>query len=146
MYTLIGADWPPTGTVAVIWVGELTVNDGEATVPNVTLVMLTKLLPVMTTVAPAAPEVGEKLLTVGVTLNVFGALETLPLGVSTMIDRVVAVEGTVASMRLSDFTVKLAVRSEQVVGRSGEAASEMATVEPTGPCIGAKLVMVGPVA
>lgn len=49
----------PDGTVAVICVSELTVYEARKLL-NVTAVAPVKLLPVITTVVPGKPEVGEK--------------------------------------------------------------------------------------
>ena len=59
----------PLGTVAVICVYEFTVKVA-LTPPNVTLVAPVKFSPVMTTLVPGVPLVGEKLEIVGVTRNV----------------------------------------------------------------------------
>ena len=50
----------PAGEVAVIWVGELTVNLVAALVPNFTVVVPVKFLPRMVTTVPPflAPELG----------------------------------------------------------------------------------------
>ncbi len=42
----------PIGVIAVIWVGELTVNEAAFTPPKVTAVTPVKLLPVIITVVP----------------------------------------------------------------------------------------------
>jgi len=52
------------GTVAVIWVGLLAVNEAEAPL-KATVVAVLKFAPVMTTEVPAGPPAGEKLVTVG---------------------------------------------------------------------------------
>ena len=54
----------PDGIMAVIWLLLLIVNDAEE-VPRVTALAERKLLPVITTCKPAAPEELERLLIVG---------------------------------------------------------------------------------
>ena len=54
----------PAGTTAVICVALFTVTDAAATPLNLTAVAPVKLVPVITTVVPAPPDVGEKLLIV----------------------------------------------------------------------------------
>ena len=56
----------PEGTPAVIWV-ELLMVKFAATPLNVTDCALRRLVPLMVTRVPARPEVGEKLVMVGVT-------------------------------------------------------------------------------
>ncbi len=50
----------PEGTIAVIWFAELTVNVVANTLLNVTDVASAKFVPVMTTLVPTGPLVGEK--------------------------------------------------------------------------------------
>jgi hypothetical protein len=61
MVTPILPVFAPVGTVAALWVSELTVKLVDFTPPKFTLVAPVKLLSVITTIAPAAPLVGEKL-------------------------------------------------------------------------------------
>ncbi len=88
----------PAGTVAVIFVSEFMVN--VAWVPlNVTLVAVLKFVPLMVTGTPTAPLVGEKEEIVGApeTVTVNGLpLVAVPAEVVTVIEPVVAVDGTVA--------------------------------------------------
>src|SRR6185312_13355671 len=62
--TAIGPVAAPAGTVAVIWVAELTVNVA-ALPPKVTAVAPVKPLPVLVTDVPTGPEVGVNEETVG---------------------------------------------------------------------------------
>jgi len=55
----------PTGTVAVIWVGDSRVKVVAVVVLNFTVVTLMKLVPVMVTLLPATPEAGDRADTVG---------------------------------------------------------------------------------
>jgi hypothetical protein len=63
----VTAMWPfvaPVGTVAVIDVAELTLKDADVPL-NVTAVVPPKLVPLIATVEPTRPLVGEKPVTVG---------------------------------------------------------------------------------
>ena len=57
----------PAGDVAVIWVGLTTLNAPAAALPNLTIVVPDKLVPVMVTLVPpaAGPEFGATLVIVG---------------------------------------------------------------------------------
>ena len=55
----------PTGTVAVIWVGDSRVKVVAVVVLNFTAVTLMKLVPVMVTLLPTIPETGDRAVTVG---------------------------------------------------------------------------------
>jgi hypothetical protein len=93
----------PAGTVAVIFVFELTVN--EADVPaNLTDVAPAKPLPLIVTVVPTGPLVGENDEIVGSTNTVKSeALVAVPSAV-TLMGPVVAPEGTVAVIFVSEST------------------------------------------
>ena len=98
----------PDGTVVVIRIAEFTVK--LAAVPlNVTDVAPVKLVPLMITLIPTAPLVGEKLVIVGgvPTVKAF-ALMAVPEIVVTLIGPVVAPEGTVAVTCVSESAVKAA--------------------------------------
>src|SRR5947199_5920748 len=86
----------PVGTVAAICVAELTVK--AAVVPlNFTAVAPVKAVPVIVTLAPTAPLVGEKLVMDGGGITVKElALVPVPPAVVTLIVPVVAPLGTVA--------------------------------------------------
>src|SRR6266446_5323544 len=88
--TLIVPVAAPVGTVAVICVAELTVN--VAVVPlNFTAVAPVNAVPVIVTLAPTAPLVGEKLVMVGGETTVKElALVPVPPAVVTLIVPVVA--------------------------------------------------------
>src|SRR5437899_8492185 len=108
--TLIVPVVAPVGTVAVICVSEFTVKD-EALVPlNVTEVAPVKFAPVIVTLVPTAPLVGEKLVILGtgvppVTVKL-PELVAMPPSVVMLIVPVVAPVGTVAVTCVSEFTVK----------------------------------------
>ena len=63
----------PAGTGTVICVSEFTTKPGAATPLKATAVVPVKLVPVMTTLVPAVPLVGVKLLMVGVTQEIAAA-------------------------------------------------------------------------
>ena len=102
------------GEVAVTEVGLSTVKVVAATVPNLTPVTPTKLVPVMVTDVPPTegPELGLTAVTVGgVTTNVnqsAGALSAdVPSGVVTVTSTVPVAAGATAVIWLALFTVKL---------------------------------------
>jgi len=73
--TLIFPVVAPVGTVAVILVEETTVNVMAAVVLNFTAVAPVKFVPVIVAIAPTAPDVGEKLVTVGAAAKAVGPQE-----------------------------------------------------------------------
>ena len=94
--TLRGPVVAPAGTVAEICVDELTVK--VALVPlNLTDVAPVKFVPLIVTLVPTGPLVGEKLVMVGglVTVKLL-LLVAVPSGVVTLTGPVVAPAGTVA--------------------------------------------------
>jgi hypothetical protein len=97
--TWIGPVVAPTGTVAVIWVAELTTYVVAAVVLNITEFVHPKFVPVMTTLAPADPVVGANEVIVGTPAAAgmkFAVLAVSAAGVSTVIGPAVAPAGTVA--------------------------------------------------
>ncbi len=102
----------PEGTVAVILVEELTVNDAD-TLSNVTEVVVNplplKLVPLMVTEVPMGPEVGENELMVGAGTEVvtvkFERLEPVPPDAVILIGPDVAPDGTVAVILVEELTV-----------------------------------------
>ena len=102
---------PRFGTTAVIDVAEFTVKLCTLVVPNWTPVAPVKLLPVMVTEVPAAPDVGVNDVIAGVV-----AYEKLPLEVAVPPGAVTAIAtavllvprfGTTAVIDVAEFTVKL---------------------------------------
>jgi hypothetical protein len=127
----------PTGTVAVIWVYELTVNTAEIPL-NETSVAPVKLVPVSITSSPTKPLVGAKLMMLGVTIKSVAVVND-PTVLMTVIAPVVAPMGTVVVIWTSEFTVKVA----NVPLKSTEVAVQNPvpyniTVVPTGPLAGKK--------
>ncbi len=145
--TLIGPVVAPAGTVAVILVDLTTLN--VAAVPlKVTPVAPVKLVPVIVTVVPTGPKVGENEVIVGapavdVTLKPW-ELQSLPPGVVTQIFPVVAPLGTVAVIFVEDFTVNVAETPWNVtLVAPVKFVPVIVTVVPTGPEVGEKEVIVG---
>ena len=69
-----------------------------------------KVVPLMVTLVPASPEVGEKLVMVGGTRKV-AALEAAPAALVTLILPVVAAEGTLTVICVGELIVKAVVEA-----------------------------------
>ena len=106
MRTLILPLVPPTSTMAVICVSESTVKL-ICSHPSVTPSAPVKRSPVMTTLVPTEPLGGEKLKICGLTRKTL-LLFSVPLGVVTVTEPVVAPAGTVAAREVSFMTLKVA--------------------------------------
>ncbi len=146
--TLIVPVVAPDGTVAVICVSELTVKL-DALVPlKFTAVAPVNAAPVMVTLVPIAPLVGEKLEIEGavvvVTVNEL-ALVAVPPAVVTLIVPVVAPLGTVAVICVEEFTVKVValVPLNLTAVAPVRFAPVTVTAVPTFPLVGEKLLIVG---
>jgi hypothetical protein len=138
--TLIGPLTAVVGTVALIEVEFITVK-AAATLPNLTDETATKVLPVIVTVVPAGPLRGVKLSTLGKTLKL-AALVKVPAGVMTRINPVVAVDGTVAIIKLSETAVNVAVERPNFTPVALlKPEPKISTFVSTGPPAGAKLLM-----
>ncbi len=145
--TLILPVTAPMGTVAVIFVDELTEKVVADTPPNFTEVAPVKPVPVMVTTVPALPAVGVNDVIVGfapVTTKSL-ALVAVPAGVVTLILPVVAPEGTLVVIFVpAEFTSKLA---ETPLNFTDVAPVKfdplMVTDVPTGPLVGEKELIVG---
>ena len=123
---------------------EFTVN--VAVVPlNFTAVAPVKAVPVIVTLAPIAPLVGEKLVMVGGDTTVkLLALVAVPPGVVTLIVPPVAPVGTVALICVAELTVNVAVVPLNFTAVAPvNAVPVSVTLAPTAPLVGEKLVMVG---
>ena len=103
--TLIFPVFAPLGTVAVIFVYEFTLKLVALTPPKVTLVAPVKLWPLITTLVPGGPLVGEKLEICGVTRK-FTLLVNVWLGVVTLTLPVVTPLGTVVLISELETTVR----------------------------------------
>ena len=134
----------PAGTVAVIWVLELTVN--VAAVPlKLTLVAPVKPVPVITTEIPTVPLVGLSPAITGagiVTVNSSPLLA--PAGVAATTLPVVAPAGTVAVIWVLELTVNVAaVPLKLTLVVPVRLVPVMATEVPAGPLVGLRLLRVG---
>src|SRR3989442_4435817 len=107
--TLIGPVVAPLGTVAAMEGDGFTVK--AALIPlNSTALAPVKLVPLMVTLVPTPPLVGEKLVIVGAGMTVkLPALLAVRPGVETLNGPVVAPVGSVAVMVVAEFTVKLSL-------------------------------------
>jgi hypothetical protein len=139
----------PLGTVATIWVSlQLVV---EAVVLFKTRVLVPLLVwnpePFIVTDEPTIPLVGETLLTwgAGTVKSMFAGVLTPPT--VTMTAPVVAVEGTVAAICVSDHVTMLAPALGEKVTEFPVCVPKplplMWTTAPTGPLAGDKLVITG---
>ena len=84
----------PAGTIVVIVVAVFTVKAADVPL-NVTAVAPVKLAPLIVTLVPIGPLVGETLVILGATTK-FGELVAVPAPVVTLIGPVVALDGTSA--------------------------------------------------
>ena len=137
----------PAGTVAVIWVSESMLP--EAVTPlNLRPVVVAKPVPVMTTVSPTCPEVGENDVIVGPEPNTvkLAELVAVPAEVVTVILPVVAPVGTVVVIWVSESMLPVAatpLKARPVV--VAKPVPVIVTVAPTAPEVGENEVIVGPV-
>src|SRR5262245_1936038 len=140
--TLILPELAPVGTVAVIRVADLTVNTAGAPL-NLTAVAPVKFIPFTTTLAPAAPVVGENPVIRGPTAKLV-ALAAVPPGVATVIGPVVAFAGTVAVICVLVLTVKGAARPLNLTAVAPvKVRPEIVTAVPGAPAVGESAVIVG---
>jgi len=142
--TLIGPVEAPLGTVAAIEVDEFTVKPA-LTPLNRTALAPVKLVPLMVTIVPTPPLVGEKLVIVGGGMTVkLPALLAVPPGVVTLSGPLVAPAGTVAVIVVAEPTVKLAlVPLNRTAVAPVKFVPLIVTLVTTGPLAGVKLVTVG---
>jgi hypothetical protein len=113
---------------------------------NLTAVTSEKLSPVMTTVVPTGPCVGEKLVTVGLIRKALLVVHD-PAGAVTLIGPVVAPAGTVAVICVEELTVNAALVPLNVTDVVPvKFVPVITTLVPTGPDVGAKVVTRGPTA
>jgi hypothetical protein len=139
--------YPVAGTVAVICVGELTVKVALTNL-SVTDVAPVKFVPVIVTVEPTGPLVGEKLVIVGagvtlVTVNV-AVLVAVPPGAVTLHFPLAAPEGTETVIFVAELTVNDALREPSFTAVAPVKFVPLIVTEvPTGPLVGVKLETVG---
>jgi hypothetical protein len=145
--TAMGPFLAALGTVAVIWESDATTKVA-ATPSKVTELVPVNPEPVIVTLIPTGPLVGEKLLIVGapgaeVTVKLV-ALVAVPPGVVTLIFPVVAPAGTVAVIRESEATLNVAATFLNLTELAPlKPVPLIVTLVPTGPLVGEKLLMVG---
>jgi len=142
--TLSGPLVAPAGTVAWIAVAEVTVK--VALVPlNATAVAPVKLVPLMVTLVPTGPLVGEKFAIVGALTTVkLLALVAVPPDAVTLNGPLVAPAGTVAWMAVSEVTAKLALTPLNATAVAPvKLEPVIVTLVPTGPLVGEKPAIVG---
>lgn len=134
----------PAGTVAVIWVSELTVKVADVPL-NLTAVIPEKFVPVIVTVEPTGPLAGVKPVIVGVPVTTkSAALVPVPFPFVTVILPVVAPVGTVVVIWESELTVNGAFTpSNFTVIVPVKSSPVMITVVPTGPLDGVNEEIVG---
>ena len=136
----------PVGTVAVIWVAELTVNVA-ATLLNLTAVVPVKFVPVIVTTVPTGPLVGVNDVIVGAPAATVKFVVAAPVEQETSTGPVTVPDGTVAVICVPvAFVVPFTVRFEEnVTGHvveSGKFVPVIVTAVPTGPLGGLIPVMV----
>jgi hypothetical protein len=135
----------PLGTVAVIWVAEFTVNVAARPL-NLTAEAPVRFVPMIETLVPTLPLVGENDVIVGtpVTVKLVALFAVTNPGTETWSGPLVAPDGTVAVIWLDEFTVNDA----GVVLNITEFAPQkfrpvMTTLAPTAPLVGTNDVMDG---
>jgi hypothetical protein len=141
--TLIRPVVAPIGTVAVIEVSETT----EKVVPvplKSTVVAPVKPVPVIVTLVPTGPLIGEKLPIVSCTTIKVVRLVAVPTGVVTLIIPLVAPEGTVAMIDVLDKTLKLAFTPLNLTAVAPlKFVPVIVTLVPSGPLMGKKPLIAG---
>ena len=112
---------------------------------NCTVAAPAKLNPIIVTVVPTGPLVGEKLLIIGAPTTVkLLELVAVPKGVVTLIGPVVAPAGTVAVILVLELTVKLEFAPPNATTVAPvKFVPLIVTLVPTEPLVGVKLVIVG---
>jgi hypothetical protein len=133
------------GTTAVIWFGELTLN-AAFTLPNLTMVVLVKPLPVKVTTVPAGPSAGLNDVMTGapwVTPKLVAEVP-VPEGELTEIWPEVAPLGTTAVILVEELIVKVAATPlKRTDVTSPRFVPLMVTLVPGAPLVGVNDVMDG---
>ena len=141
----------PAGTVAVIDVSDFTRKDAAFIPLNLTAVAPLKFAPVIVTTIPARPVMGVKAARAGpppaVTVKLF-PLVAVPAGLVTLILPVVAPEGTLVVIELSELIANPLLLTP--LNFTDVAVEKFVpvidTIAPTLPEVGVKEVMVGGIA
>ena len=99
----------------------------------------------MTTLVPASPLVGVKLLMTGTSTVKLAALVPVPLGVVTLREPVVAPAGTLTVIWVSELTTKpeAAVPLKRTADACKKLVPVITTLAPNSPLVGVKLLMTG---
>ena len=142
--TLIGPEVELILTIAVNCVAETTLKELAVCPLNFTAVVPRKFAPLIVTVAPDGPLVGEKLVIVGRGLKEAEEV-AVPPAVVTVIVPIVALFGTVAAICVEELTVKVValVPLKATDVAPVRLVPVITTLVPTGPLVGLKLVIVG---
>jgi hypothetical protein len=147
--TWIAAVGAPAGIVMVRLLLEVLMMAQDMP-PMKTEVTAAKFRPVIVTVVPTGPEVGEKLVIVGAAPPPFKTLKllelvTLPAVVNILIGPVVAPTGTVAEILVDELTVKdvTLVPLNWTESTPVKFWPVMLTLVPVLPLVGLKLVILG---
>jgi hypothetical protein len=143
----------PDGTLTVILLSLFTVKMLVVVVLKVTELASEKLLPEIVTVVPAMPCAGVKLETIGggsaaAVMVKELELEAVPADVVTVMGPLVADDGTVAVIRVLEFTAKpLAFLPLNFTELAPVNALPVITIDaPDGPLPGENELIVGPLA
>jgi hypothetical protein len=146
LVTLIGPLVAPAGTVVRSCVSERAAKPAMAPLKAKPVVPV-KWVPVMVTVAPTAPLVGENELMVGAAVELTVKLVELapvPLGVVTLILPVVAPPGTLVEIPVPETTVKVAgVPLNFTAVVPVKVNPVIVTAAPSAPLVGEKAVIFG---
>jgi len=135
----------PEAMTAVIRKGVMTVKLAAAVPPNVTAVAPVKLLPLISTVAPAAALVGVKLVIFGGDTNVNPPSVPVPPGPVAETLPLALPAATTAVICVAETTVKLAagVPPKLTAVTPVKLVPVSVTVAPTAALVGVKLVIFG---
>jgi hypothetical protein len=140
--TLILPVVAPTGTMAVIWVSESTVNVARMPL-KVTALAPVRAEPVITTEVPTGPIVGEKLTSCGSTLKLV-ALAVVPPAVVTLIFPLAPQHGTMAVICVYESAVnEVAMLLNDTAVAPVKAVPVITTVVPDPPFKGLNVEICG---
>ncbi len=134
----------PDATTAVMLVVDTTVNDAAAVPPKLTAVAPVKLVPVIVTIMPLVPLVGEKEVIVGGEIKIKPGLVPIPPGVVTATFPEDP-NATTAMMLVAETTVNdaAAVPPKLTAVAPVKLVPVIVTVIPLTPLVGVKEVIVG---
>lgn len=135
----------PTGTIAVICVGETTVKDVAFKPPNCTCVVPIKPVPVIVIIDPAAAIMGEIAVTVGGAKNEYTPSTAVPPGVVTLTLPVAPPAATTAVICVADTNANDAAGTPPKLTpvTPVKFVPLIVIVAPANEPVGVKFVMVG---